>query len=65
MPGVSPGLYFRKMSLGKSHAPLPFQEENEDIRGSQITKESCLRRAFRKNVKTLYKLLLVGFCLLS
>lgn len=58
-------LYFRKMSLGRSHAPLPFQEENEDIRGSQMTKENCLRRAFRKNVKTLYKLLSTGFCLLS
>lgn len=26
---------------------MPFQEENEDIRGPQITKEYCLRRAFR------------------
>lgn len=44
---------------------MPFQEENEDIRGPQITKEYCLRRAFRKSLRTLYKLCSVGFCLSS
>lgn len=47
------------MSLGRSHAPLPFQEEDEDIRVPQITKEYYLMREFGKSVRTLYKFLSV------